>query len=138
MLHLIKLAVGARDVDDIARHQARAGPGGVAVHTRQFPKRAASLVDGGSLYWVVAGLASARQRIRAVDETVRADGTRGTLLRLDPALIPVAPRRVRAFQGWRYLEPADAPADLAAGGPGPEDDDLPARLRLALAELGLL
>ena len=28
-------------------------------------------------------------------------------------MIPTAPQPRRAFQGWRYLEPKDAPADLA-------------------------
>ena len=44
-----------------------------------------------------------------------------------------APRR--AFQGWRYLKDEDAPPDLTklSG-----DADLPAKMRLELAELGLL
>ena len=42
----------------------------------------------------------------------------------------------RAFQGWRYLKPTDAPADL---GKGREDCvEMPPKLRRELAELGLL
>jgi hypothetical protein len=41
----------------------------------------------------------------------------------------------RAFQGWRYLKPADAPLDLP---PRTEGDELPPKLRAELAALGLL
>ena len=53
----------------------------------------------------------------------------------DPDLVLVKPVPRRAFQGWRYLKDEDAPPDLAklAG-----DSDLPAKMRLELAELGLL
>ncbi len=140
MLHLIKLAVGARTPDDIVRFQAAraAGAGTVPVHTRQFPKRAAELEAGGSLYWVTAGITSVRQRISTVREVTRDDGTRGTVIQLECALLPVRVRRVRAFQGWRYLEPGDAPPDEASSGPAGEDAAMPARLRMALAELCLL
>jgi len=50
-------------------------------------------------------------------------------------LIPVWPRRVRIFQGWRYLETEDAPEDL------PQTEDaapMPAELAAELRELGLL
>ena len=40
----------------------------------------------------------------------------------------------RAFQGWRYFEAKDVPADLRAGRGG---YDLPPALRAELAELGL-
>ena len=140
MLHLIKLAVGARTADDIARFQASRMPTGdtVPVHTRQFPKRAAELEAGGSLFWVTAGIAAVRQRISAVREITRDDGTRGTVILLERALLSVRARRVRAFQGWRYLEAADAPPDDASAAGTGEDAAMPVRLRLALAELCLL
>ena len=140
MLHLIKLAVGARTPDDIARHQAARAPAGdtVPVPTRQFPKRAAELEAGGSLYWVTAGTTSVRQRISAVREVTRDDGTRGTVILLERALLPVRLRRVRAFQGWRYLAPGDAPPDGTTREDAGEDAAMPAQLRMALAELCLL
>ena len=136
MLHLIKLAVGARERADIARHQsARTSPGEpVAIFTRQYPKRAPALVDGGSLYWVVAGLVSVRQRILDLQPWRYADGTRATRIGVAPALIPLVPRPVRAFQGWRYLRPEDAPPDLT----GAALEAMPEDLRRRLAELCLL
>lgn len=139
MLNLIKLAVGARNVEDIAAAQAGRTQTGqpVAVGTRQFPKRAAELTAGGSLYWVVAGIASARQEIVDVREVRRDDGTRATAILVAPKLIAVVPRAVRPFQGWRYLTAADAPADLARGAAA-SGDALPAALARELAALCLI
>ena len=50
----------------------------------------------------------------------------------------VAARRVKAFQGWRYLLPADAPAELDAAGAASGGDALPAGMRLELTKLALL
>lgn len=138
MVHLIKLAVGARSIADIAAWQASrtSGDAAAVVGTRQFPKRAAELADGGSLFWVVGGLVLVRQAIVTVRETRREDGTRATAILVDRTLVPVAPRPQRAFQGWRYLAPAAAPPDLAAEAAGA--DALPAALRRELASLCLL
>ncbi len=136
MLHLIKLAVGSRNQADLAGWQrARTRPGvPVEIRTRQFPKRAPELVDGGSLYWVIAGLATVRQAILALREVRREDGLRATAIMLDPRLVPVLPRPVRAFQGWRYLRETDAPLDVGSV----EPDGIPGELRRRLAELCLL
>jgi hypothetical protein len=100
------------------------------------PKRAAELIDGGSLYWVIKGRISARQRLLGVEPFVDADGIGRCRLWLDPAVVPVRPRPMRAFQGWRYFAPADAPPDLEAAGAGA--GALPEELRRELGELGLL
>jgi len=44
--------------------------------------------------------------------------------------------RWRAFQGWRYLEAADAPRDLGELGKGAAD--MPPKMLEELRELGLL
>ena len=122
---------------DVARLAAlHAGRGARLVHhTRNMPRRADELVDGGSLYWVIAGVMSVRQRVVAVDAAQWPDGSTCAALVLDAVLVPVMPRVVRAFQGWRYLEQADAPADLIDG---TDAHGLPPRLRQDLAALGLL
>jgi hypothetical protein len=70
------------------------------------------------------------------EEGAKADGSRCCLILLDPALAPVRPVPRRAFQGWRYLDAADAPADLGKG--GRDVASLPPTMRRELAELGLL
>jgi hypothetical protein len=55
---------------------------------------------------------------------------------LEPKLTLVAPRPWRAFQGWRYLAPKDAPRDLDRTAPGAKN--MPENLRRELRELGLL
>ena len=55
---------------------------------------------------------------------------------LVPGLVPVLPKKVRIFQGWRYLEDIDVPLDM----PTDETDgiSLPISLVRELKELGLL
>lgn len=52
---------------------------------------------------------------------------------MDPKLIPVVPAPRRAFQGWRYLRPSDAPADLSTAG---DAADLPPAFRAKLLDIG--
>jgi hypothetical protein len=138
MVHLIKLAVGALDVAHLSEFQrARVETDPPLRHrTRQMPKRGAELIGRGSIFWVIAGMIQCRQRVLEIKPDQRPDGTPCVALVLDPALVLVEPRPVRPFQGWRYLNPDSAPPDLHEGsGSHPQ---LPAALRLALAELCLL
>ena len=140
MLHIIKLAVGARDIAHLAEYQqARLRAGQVLRHqTRNMPKRAAEVTSGGSMYWVVSGVVLVRQRITAILADKREDGSACASLVLDPGLIQVAARVMKPFQGWRYLNAADAPADLTAFSPQSGIEKLPEEMRVALAELALL
>jgi len=45
---------------------------------------------------------------------------------------------MRPFQGWRYLDPKDAPPDLGQSAGGDGIADLPPHLRRELAELALI
>jgi hypothetical protein len=143
-LHLLKLCVGAdsiRDMEDwiAERLEARrkAGEPAEQIHTtRMTPKRAGELLDGGSLFWVIKGFVAARQELMALRATVDAQGVPRCQLVLNPVLVPVSPRPYRAFQGWRYLHPKDAPDDLGSVGLGALG--MPEAMRRDLAELGLL
>ena len=142
MLHLIKLCVGVDSLEDLRDWQKRRlaekkkkGQKPELIHlTRQTPKRADELLDGGSLYWVIKGQIAARQKLLALRPMTH-DGVPHCGLVYDKKLVPVLRRARAAFQGWRYLDPADAPSDvvLAKGGKG-----LPEALQQELAALGLL
>ncbi len=139
MLHVIKLGVRVRDIAHLAEIQSeRLAREGTLQHlTRFFPKRAAEIIGKGSLYWVLTGAVAVRQRITDITEATKPeDGSACTALVLDQVLVPVETRLIRPFQGWRYLDAADAPADLAAG--GTRGEALPPALHRALRELCLI
>ena len=140
VLHLLKLSVGPRDVGQLRAIQTRRAlvDPPLRHQTRMMPKRAAELTEGGSIYWVVAGFIQVRQRILDVIEEAWDDGTRCAGLVLDPELVPVAARQTKAFQGWRYLAPEAAPADVVAGSEALGADVMPEKLRAELRALGLL
>ncbi len=100
------------------------------------PKRAAELIDGGSLYWVIRGQVMCRQRIRDVRPFRDKEGIGRCGLVLDPKTVLVEPRPYRAFQGWRYLAAKDAPRDLDRVVKGAAA--MPETLRRELRELGLM
>jgi hypothetical protein len=136
-LNLIKLAVGIRDIDHLCEVQARRAANGIVpVYTRMVPKRAAEIVGTGSLYWVIRGSTCVRQRVVAIDTGVDEDGKAYCTIAVEAEPVPTVPAAQRPFQGWRYLDPAAAPADLSdAGGAG---DELPPHLAAELRALGLL
>lgn len=143
-LHLIKLCVGAESIRDLqewiderlADKRKKKLPVEHVHVTRMYPTRADELLEGGSLYWVIKGEVSARQRLLDIRETKGKDGIKRCGLVLDPKVIPVAPRPRGPFQGWRYFQAKDAPPDLNRQGKGLTK--LPEDLRRELRELGLL
>ena len=140
MLHLVKLAVGVRDLAQLRAVQAeRAALAPPLRHrTRNSPRRAAEVTDGGSIYWVMSGMLAARQRVLAITEAEWEDGSACAALILDPALVAVAGRAMKPFQGWRYLPAADAPPDRDAPGVAVGAGALPAALARELRALCLL
>ncbi|GGC61091.1 hypothetical protein GCM10011504_44150 [Siccirubricoccus deserti] len=140
VLHLIKLSVGPKDVGQLRDIQARRAQEDPPLRhrTRMFPRRAAELTAGGSIYWVVAGFVQVRQRLLEVREEQWEDGSSCAGLVLDPELVPVAARQMKPFQGWRYLVPEAAPDDVATMAEAQGAEALPERLRAELRALGLL
>lgn len=132
-LHMIKLVVGAATIEDlIAWRAAHSGEGQPWIlRTRMTPKRAGELTDGGSIYRVFRGVILCRQKILAVD-TVGEGVTARCEITLSEDVVRTAPQPRRAFQGWRYLEPKDAPPDLDEAAFG----DVPEALARQLREAG--
>lgn len=143
-LHLLKLCVGAESIADLedwiaqrAAAQKKRGEAPEHVHTtRMTPKRAEELLDGGSLYWVIKGQIAARERLLDIRPFTDSEGIGRTDLVLDGKVVAVMPQPFRPFQGWRYLQHKDAPADLdrASG----DVAEMPEEMRRHLRELGLL
>ena len=76
---------------------------------------------------------TARQAILDFVETQRADGSPACGIVLSPEIVTVAPTRMRIFQGWRYLEVADAPIDIRTE----NDENMPSDFVAELRELGI-
>ena len=143
-VHLIKLCVGVETAKELAdwqderlKHLRRAGKTPELCHrTLQTPRRRDEVLDGGSLYWVIKGFVLVRQRVL----DMRADVKDGCIaccgIVLDPELVVTRPHPRRAFQGWRYLDAADAPQD--AKGFDDKADEPPRAMREDLRELRLI
>jgi hypothetical protein len=134
-LHLLKLAVGVDSIDHLRRlREARkAERGGSWVYTRNYPRRAAEVLAGGSIYWVIRGRIRVRQPVTGFRAEQDDGGRRYCLIEVDEGLVPTVLRTWRPFQGWRYLLPADAPPDRPRTGELPPD-----RMLAELRSLGLI
>ncbi|MGA7458455.1 MAG: DUF1489 domain-containing protein [Methyloceanibacter sp.] len=143
-VHLIKLCVGVETVHELAEWQderlkrlkrERKTPE-LCHHTLQTPRRRDEILDGGSLYWVIKGFVLVRQRIVDLRTDMKEDGTACCGILLDRALVATRAHPRRAFQGWRYLEAADAPKD--AKGFANCAEAIPPGMREELRELRLI
>lgn len=143
-LNLVKLAVGCDSVKElkgwIAERMKQAKRNGLPRHhihiTRMTPKRDEELLAGGSLYWVIRGEIAAREKLIGVEPFRDRDGIGRCRLVMQPKVIPVRPRPMRPFQGWRYLTAANAPPDF--GSNAASVAAMPEPLRRELRDLGLL
>lgn len=134
MIHLSKVAFSCASLETLERRQQkRLKDGAVPILTRFRPKRADELLAGGSLFWIIKHRLVARQAILDFS-TNRRDGR--TIISLAPELVRVRGQAMRAHQGWRYFDPADAPADLEGEPDGL--DALPPALLGKLAGLELI
>ena len=137
-LHFIKLAVGVDDVAHLRQVQKerRRERGQCVFYTRHMPRRSAEILDGGCIYWVIKGYVRVRERILGFVPVVEDDGERYTLVRYDPKFVETEWQPKRPFQGWRYLQPKDAPPDRPAGAAAA--DGLPPAMLQELRSLGLI
>src|ERR1700724_984161 len=125
-LHLIKLAVGCESVKElkswVAERMQTAKKTGLPLHhihiTRMVPKRVEELLGGGPLSWVIGGEIAAREKLTAIEPFRDRDGIGRCRLVMQPKVIPVLPRPMRPFQGWRYFAANDPPPALKSAGAG--------------------
>ena len=132
---MIKLVVGTETVEDLLawrRANREAGEREWKVRTRQTPKRAEELAEGGSIYRVFKGAILCRQPILRIDTVGEGKASRCEIV-VAEAVVRVAPTARRPFQGWRYLQGHEAPPDLELGA-GLEA--VPSDLALKLREIG--
>lgn len=149
-LHMIKLSVGTDSVEDLRHWQEeilerkRKAKQTVELYhrTMMMPKRRDEVLAAGSIYWVIKGYVRARQRVIGFDQRTDKDGVGFCAILLDPPLVPTQLMSHRPFQGWRYLDPADAPPDIGARGfqeaAAGWDQEPPPELLRELKELGLI
>jgi hypothetical protein len=137
-LNLIKLCVGVSDVEEMDAwvRMAQGGYDTLDHVTRMFPRRKDEILPHGSLYWVMRGMIMCRQPIADLEAVVGADGIGRCRIVFKPEIIRVRPTPRRAFQGWRYLDQADVPADLKKGELA--CGAIPDQMRRELAALGLI
>ena len=136
-LHILKLCVGVSEIEELESwvRDCKAGRDTLDHVTRMFPKRRGEVVAGGSLYWVIRNMILCRQPIAALEPVTGADGIERCRIMFKPKIIPVMPVPRRAFQGWRYLQAADAPPDMPKFS---RAEGISEKMRRELAELGLL
>ena len=107
--------------------------------TRYTPKKANDLLNGGSVYWIINRQICARQTITDIQTLQDENGKPFCFISLDPVIMMTSPIPHKHIQGWRYLTPEKAPADLRPYDPNEvEADDIDPKMAAELAEIGLL
>ena len=141
-VHLLRMAVRIESIAHLSEIQAErmASTKGkrLFTYTRNVPRRTAELIDGGSIYWVVKRLIRVRQKIVGIEPGTNEEGRKYCAIELDPGHILLEPRQQKAFQGWLYLKPEEAPIDLPPGSTVEIDADMPPEMQAELRELGLI
>ncbi len=142
-IHLVKIAVGIKSIDDLKEVQVerirRAKELGDATKlrhlTRNTPRRRNDVLENGSIYWIIKGYIRARQRIIGLDQVVGKNGKSRCALVLDPLLIKTVLMPHKPIQGWRYMDAQAVPNDLIEG---EIESSLPLSMAEELRSLGLL
>jgi hypothetical protein len=145
-VHLLKMCVGIDSVAQLRKAQARRleamaarGEEPVLRHwTRNTPRRADEVIDGGSLYWIIKGAIRVRQRITAIEQAENAGANKKCALVLAPELVETMPAPARPMQGWRYLDPSSAPVDLSDAPSVDGLEEMPEPMVRELRDLGLI
>ena len=136
-IHIKKLAVGIESVADLQRimhTRASQGADMVCAYTTNKPRQDAQLISTGSLYWIIKGKMSARQKILNFSKWTDDSGRMRTKIILDKTVVPTVAYATRPFQGWRYLKLNDTPPDLTKT----NTNGIPTDIIELFKELGIL
>lgn len=131
-LSMTKIAFGATSAASLREWLESHAPLGEARLTTRYMAKRHEEMAGGSLYWIFNKAIIGRSPLIGFMD----NGQGRYWIRVEPKLIAVRSIPRRAHQGWRYLEEADAPADLGAG--TSEADMMPAEMLGELERLGLV
>ena len=126
-LHLIKLCVGCYSVADLEdwiqqklKEKKKRGQKPEHIHTtRMVPKRADELTAGGSLYWVIRGQITCRERILAIRPFTDKDGVGRCRVVLDGKAVLVERARARPSRAGAISRPRTPRAIFRAPPPAP-------------------
>lgn len=141
-LHLIKLVVGLDKIDKFAQWQTQEhivyqGQKVNLVRTRFMPKRADEVLESkGSIYRVISGHIRCRQRIIGFETDENQKRGKHCIILLDTDIMLTHPLPKRAFQGWRYLKPQDAPSDYGQYVAGQTEQS--SNIEIELRQIGLI
>lgn len=141
--HIIKLVVGVTDLQEYYERQQHEvfdyhGTPAVPCWTRYKPKAADDILrEGGSIYRVIKNRIVCRHKILGFEMVETNHKGKMCMIIQDAQIIETIHTPKRPFQGWRYLKPADVPADkgIYEGG---DRSDLPADMEEDLRMAGLL
>lgn len=143
-VHIIKLVVGASDLEDFFQIQKACvfdydGVPANACNTRYKPKQADEiLATGGSLYRVIKNRIVCRQKIIGFEAIETPDKGSQCAIITEHPIIQTIVKPKRPFQGWRYFKPSDAPKDRGIYTGGGEFEEIPPEMEDDLKEAGLL
>jgi len=141
-IHLLKPALQVNDLYEFATRQKsrwmkHEGQTVYPVWTSRKPVREDALLDGGSVFWIIKKQIQCRQSVLSIiPYEAGADEKPSYLILCSTELMRVEPVRKKPFQGWRYLEPDNAPLDR--GMLMVMDEPPPPQMEKALREAGLL
>ncbi len=137
-VHMIKLCVGIDSVEHLIQvrkmNRAKHAKDYNFHITRFRPKRAQEILEGGSIYWVIKGFVTVRQRIIGFED-VDTDHGKKCMIKMDTELHLTQSQPRRPFQGWRYFEESVAPKDFPKG---QNITDIPPEMKNDLRNLGLI
>ena len=114
-MNLLKLAVGIKNIDELRERQIfNSHKYKKNIHiTRLYPKKYEMIKKQGSMFWIINGYISARQKIIDFHKVEHEDGKFYCHIILDKNIIDTQVISHRPFQGWRYLINEKTPKDLA-------------------------